>query len=161
MSTLLQSKEGKTSIIYFCFMIQFIYSEKATKFCEIFPLLFFDYSIYMQSKERGRFRKILWPSQNVWTLNDSFSSTLIKDSDAEELLHISDINNYSHSVPPSENCDEKHATYNTLKIRVQCHAFAVLTKGRSSTAVAEDLRPMATAMVAKVWGHSYGWRSYW
>ena len=47
----------------------------------------------------------------------------IKDSDAEELLHKSDINNYSHSVPPSENCDEKHATYNTLKIRVQDHAF--------------------------------------
>ena len=56
-------------------------------------------------------------------INDSFSSTLIKDSDAEELLHKSDINNHSHSVPPSENCDEKHATYNTLKIRVQCHAF--------------------------------------
>ena len=35
------------------------------------------------------------------------------------------------------------------------------TEGRSSTAVAEDLRPTATATVAEVWGHSYGRRSYW
>ena len=32
------------------------------------------------------------------------------------------------------------------------------TKGRSSTAVAEDLRSTATATVAEVWGHSYGRR---
>jgi hypothetical protein len=56
-------------------------------------------------------------------INDSFSSTLKKDSDEEELWHKSDIKNYSHPVPPSENCDEKHATFNTLKIRVQYHAF--------------------------------------
>ena len=30
--------------------------------------LTFDCSTYLQSKVRGRFRKILWPSQNVWTL---------------------------------------------------------------------------------------------
>ena len=30
------------------------------------------------------------------------------------------------------------------------------TEGRSSTAVAEDLRPMATATVAEVFCHSYG-----
>ena len=35
------------------------------------------------------------------------------------------IKNHSHPVPPTENCDEKHATYNTLKIRVQCHAFGI------------------------------------
>ena len=34
------------------------------------------------------------------------------------------------------------------------------TEGRSSTAVAEDFRPTATATVAKVSGHSYGRRSY-
>ena len=34
------------------------------------------------------------------------------------------------------------------------------TEGRSSTVVAEDLRPTATATVAEVWGHSYGRRSY-
>ena len=32
------------------------------------------------------------------------------------------------------------------------------TEGRSSTAVAEDLGPTATATVAEVWGHSYGRR---
>ena len=32
------------------------------------------------------------------------------------------------------------------------------TEGRSSTAVAEDFRPTATATVSKVLGHSYGRR---
>ena len=50
--------------------LKFIYSEKATKFCEIF-------SEYMNFKKfqpsefhqrTWRFRKILWPSQNIWTL---------------------------------------------------------------------------------------------
>ena len=42
--------------------LKFIYSEKATQFCEILcPML-------CQSKVRWRFRKILWPSQNIWTL---------------------------------------------------------------------------------------------
>ena len=36
------------------------------KICEIFPLL------VLQSKVRGRFRKILWPSQNIWTLWNIF-----------------------------------------------------------------------------------------
>ena len=35
------------------------------------------------------------------------------------------------------------------------------TEGRSSTAVAEDLRPTATATVAEVLGHIYGRRFYW
>ena len=30
--------------------------------------LTFDYCMYVQSKVRGRFRKILSPSQNIWTL---------------------------------------------------------------------------------------------
>ena len=38
---------------------------EGTKFCEIFPLLL---TTVHQSKVRGRFRKILWPSQNIWTL---------------------------------------------------------------------------------------------
>ena len=45
-------------------LLKLIYSEKATKFCEIFPLLL----TACTSKGRGRFRKILWPSQNIWTL---------------------------------------------------------------------------------------------
>ena len=45
-------------------LVKFIYSEKATKFCEIFTLLFFDF----RTKVRWRFRTILWPSRNVWTL---------------------------------------------------------------------------------------------
>ena len=44
--------------------VKFIYSEKATKFCEISYLLLLQYT---QSKVRWRFRKILWPSQNMWT----------------------------------------------------------------------------------------------
>ena len=35
------------------------------------------------------------------------------------------------------------------------------TEGRSSMAVAEDLGPMATAMVAEVLGHIYSRRFYW
>ena len=38
-------------------LLKFIYSEKATKFCQIFPLLL--------TKVRGRFGKFLWPSQNI------------------------------------------------------------------------------------------------
>ena len=53
--------------------IKFIYSEKATKFCEIFWLQ------YIQSKVMWRFRKILWPSQNILTLQElSFSYILQK-----------------------------------------------------------------------------------
>ena len=32
------------------------------------PFLIRPYCVYIQSKVRGRFRKILWPSQNTWTL---------------------------------------------------------------------------------------------
>ena len=41
---------------------------KATKFCEIFTLLLSYVSSTYQSKISWRFRKILWPSQNIWTL---------------------------------------------------------------------------------------------
>ena len=34
-------------------------------------LLTFDLSMWCQSKVRWRFRKILWPSQNIWTLPES------------------------------------------------------------------------------------------
>ena len=46
-------------------LLKFIYSEKATKFCEIFSLIL---SYVVQSKVRWRFHKILWPPQNIWTL---------------------------------------------------------------------------------------------
>ena len=80
-------------------ILRFIYSEKATKFCEIFPLLltavtsvtqkswpsavvyhycawsaFLRNRRYIQSKVRGRFRKILWLSQNIWTLKNKMNS---------------------------------------------------------------------------------------
>ena len=42
--------------------LKFIYSEKAIKFCVIFPLLL---TVCKKSKVRGRFRKILWPSHNI------------------------------------------------------------------------------------------------
>ena len=47
--------------------LKFIYSEKATKVCEIFTL---SLSYVLQSKIRWRFRKILWHSQNIWTITN-------------------------------------------------------------------------------------------
>ena len=47
--------------------IKFICSEKATKFCEI-PTNWFICPMYCQSNNWWRFLKILWPSQNIWTL---------------------------------------------------------------------------------------------
>ena len=46
-------------------------------FCEDHKILqnlpfTFDCSTYIESKVKGRFRKILWPSQNIWTLYHSF-----------------------------------------------------------------------------------------
>ena len=50
----------------------------------------------------------------------------------------------------NENLSTK---FGQKEVKLQCW-----TKGRGSTAVAEDLRPMA--MVAEAWGHSYDQRSY-
>ena len=47
-------------------ILKFIYSEKATRFCEIFPLLLTE--CVLQSKVRGKFWKIWWSSQNIWTV---------------------------------------------------------------------------------------------
>ena len=44
--------------------IKFIYSERATKFCDISTLLLTG----TRTKVRCRFRKILWHSQIIWTL---------------------------------------------------------------------------------------------
>ena len=46
--------------------LKFIYSEKASKFCEIFTPYF--WLVLHRTKVRWMFRKILWPSQNTWTL---------------------------------------------------------------------------------------------
>ena len=61
--------------------IKFIYSEKATKFCEISssyilrrpqnfakspPIIWL---AVRRTNNWWRFHKILWPSQNIWTLN--------------------------------------------------------------------------------------------
>ena len=53
------------------FIIKFIYSEKATKFCEIFTLLL-TVSTVVKSKV-----KILqnWPSQNIWILTNEMPKT--------------------------------------------------------------------------------------
>ena len=42
-----------------------IYSEKATKFAKSSPYF---WPQYIQSKVRWKFRKILWPSWNIWTI---------------------------------------------------------------------------------------------
>ena len=46
--------------------VKFIYSEKVTKSSPYFWLALH------RTKVRWRFRKILWPSQNIWTLSHSF-----------------------------------------------------------------------------------------
>ena len=53
-------------VIFFAqeILLKFIYSEKATQFCKIFLLLL---TVCTIEKVRGGFRKILWPSQNIWT----------------------------------------------------------------------------------------------
>ena len=42
--------------------VKFIYSEKATKFCEIFTLLLIGTT---QDKSKMKIYKILWSSQNI------------------------------------------------------------------------------------------------
>ena len=53
-------------------------------------------------------------------------------------------------------------TYDKGKVEIENLNFSTVhqcwTKGRSSTAVAEDLGPTATATVAEVFCHSYGQR---
>ena len=49
------------------YILKFIYSEKATKFCKIFTLRNIWLALH-RTKVRWRFCKILWPSQNIWTL---------------------------------------------------------------------------------------------
>ena len=53
--------------------VKFIYSAKATKFCEIFTLLLTGTTLH-RTKVRWRFCKILWPSQNIWTLNENINT---------------------------------------------------------------------------------------
>ena len=58
LSKILFGKAAEYPKIYY-FQLKFIYSEKATKFCEIFTLLLTD-TTYDKSKV-----KISWPSQNI------------------------------------------------------------------------------------------------
>ena len=44
--------------------VKFIYSEKATKFCEI-STVYLTGTTFNRTILRWRFRKILWPSQNI------------------------------------------------------------------------------------------------
>ena len=60
-------------------LIKFIYSEKATKICEISTLLCLQ---VLQTKVRWRFRNILWPSRNVRTL-----PKLVKKGFLESVWH--------------------------------------------------------------------------
>ena len=50
-------------------VLKLIYSEKATKNFESPPIIC---PMYCQSNNWWRFRKILWPSQNMWTLTILF-----------------------------------------------------------------------------------------
>ena len=57
--------------------IKFEYSEKAAKFCKISTLLLF--TVHTDtSKVRWGFCKILWPSQNIWSLVKFFSNECVE-----------------------------------------------------------------------------------
>ena len=51
----------ESSSRFWHYLVKFIYSEKAAKFCEIIPLL-------LTILHTVKTRKILWPFQNIWTL---------------------------------------------------------------------------------------------
>ena len=55
--------------------VKFIYSEKATKFCEISTL---DLSYVVPVKSTVEIFKILWPFQNILTLTQSGSNLAVK-----------------------------------------------------------------------------------
>ena len=55
-------------------LVKFIYSEKATKFCEIFPLLL---TVCTVVKSEEKIRKILLPFQNIWILTYVLGSSSI------------------------------------------------------------------------------------
>ena len=59
------SKSFDNKYINIFWSVKFIYSEKTKNFAKFSPYFWLQYT---QSKVRGRFRKILWPSQNIWTL---------------------------------------------------------------------------------------------
>ena len=67
------------------FELKFIYSDKTTKFCEISTV---DLSYVCQSNLQWRFHKILWPSQNIWTLPFQIPVQLLLDSRATSQLTI-------------------------------------------------------------------------
>ena len=54
-------------------VVKFIYSEKATKFCEIFPLLL---SVCTVDKSKGKISQNR-PSQNIWTLSPLYLPSLV------------------------------------------------------------------------------------
>ena len=61
---LLISSFDQLMVTWLVFDLKFIYSENATKFCEIFTLRLST----VHTDKRWRFCQILWPSQNIWTL---------------------------------------------------------------------------------------------
>ena len=61
------SREGHKNLLesssrFWHYLVKFIYSEKAAKFCKIIPLL-------LTTVHTVKTRKILWPFQNIWTFN--------------------------------------------------------------------------------------------
>ena len=60
--------EGKVYFRVQSDKIKFIYSEKATKFCKISTNYLIIWLAVHRTNNWWRFRKVLWPSQNIWTL---------------------------------------------------------------------------------------------
>ena len=75
--------ESLTQTITFlqCLIIYLIHSNSSSSYILRRPQNFvksspFFWLQYIQSKVRGRFRKILWPSQNIWTLKTCLGSMI-------------------------------------------------------------------------------------
>ena len=74
--------------------LKFIYSENATKFCEISTLLVSMYIVPVKSKVE-RFCKILWPFQNIWTLK---SNAKAKMENSSNFLAFSENLNFNQVI---------------------------------------------------------------
>ena len=71
-----------SNIFVISWLLKFIYSEKATLFCKISTVEWL--ALHWTNLQR-RFPRILWPFQNIWTLNDfdfSFVSKCLRNSNS-------------------------------------------------------------------------------
>ena len=76
--------------------VKFIYSEKAAKFCEIFPLLL---TTVHTVKSRGKISQNFVPFSDIWTLNLTFHEDIITARPKASWIKKNQDQNY-HSMKP-------------------------------------------------------------